>query len=324
MPLDVSEKQASLSRLRGNYWTLSQHFARMLQGVPASRRLSVTVTDPERGLVPLSGCLSEPPGATALVIIVHGLGGSATSGYMRSAANAAWLRGYAALRLNLRGASGDGSDFYHAGLGSDLDAWLDHPDVERYARRAVLAYSLGGHVALSHALLGSPRYGALATLCSPLDLASAQYGFDHVMPRVYRKHVLESLKAMYRVVARSGVAGYPANRLGEIHTIYEWDDRIVAPRFGFPSAAEYYRCVSVKPKMAGLTVPTLCVRGLDDPMVVDNASLPAPGACCEVFDAPGGHVAFGRGFRLGAGRGTPELQVIDWLARHAFGHELSR
>ena len=53
-------------------------------------------------------------------MIVHGLGGSATSYYARKAALAAAHAELDSLRLNLRGADRGGADYYHAGLTEDL------------------------------------------------------------------------------------------------------------------------------------------------------------------------------------------------------------
>ena len=66
-----------------------------------------------------------------IVIIVHGLGGSATSYYARKAAVAAAEAGLDSLRLNLRGADRGGGDYYHAGLIEDLAA-----AIRRSPRRA--------------------------------------------------------------------------------------------------------------------------------------------------------------------------------------------
>ena len=60
--------------------------------------------DPQVGPVRLSGLLREVAGAEALVVLVHGLGGSVDSHYMPRGAAAVEAAGLSCLRLNLRGA----------------------------------------------------------------------------------------------------------------------------------------------------------------------------------------------------------------------------
>jgi predicted alpha/beta-fold hydrolase len=108
------------------------------------------LVDPDVGPVQLSGRLREHPGATTLLLVVHGLGGSASSHYAIPAAVAADAEGISCLRLNLRGADRNGSDFYHAGLTADLRATVAGLPA-RYERVFLLGYSMGGHLALRYA-----------------------------------------------------------------------------------------------------------------------------------------------------------------------------
>lgn len=101
----------------------------------------------------------------------------------------------------------------------------------------------------------------------------------------------------------------PAERLAAIRTFREWDDRIVAPRFGFADAADYYARASVAPLLGSLRVPALLLNSELDPMVPARSVKPAlAGASPRLtvrWMQGGGHVAF-------PGQGI-DGQVIAWL-----------
>src|SRR5262245_22928776 len=107
----------------GHLWTVRRALVHKLSPaeVPPEQPWSTTLDDPRLGTVGVSGRFHPSSGAQRhALVLVHGLGGSIESGYMRSAAWAAWERGYSVLRLNLRGCDRQGDDIYHAGLVDDL------------------------------------------------------------------------------------------------------------------------------------------------------------------------------------------------------------
>jgi predicted alpha/beta-fold hydrolase len=288
---------------------------------PVSRPWETVLDDPRTGRVRLSGRLREVPGAEELVVLVHGLGGSTESHYMPRAAAAAEGAGLSCLRLNLRGADRRGEDYYHAGLTADLHAALASPELRPYRRLYVLGYSMGGHVTLR---LGTepadPRLAAVAAICAPVDLSRAQQEIDSPLLWVYRRYLLVNLGALYAAVAARRPVPFPVERLGEIRTFRDWDDRIVAPRFGFAGAADYYARASVAPLLGGLRVPALLLNSELDPMVPARSVRPALAAASPLLQVTwlrrGGHVAFPR--RMQAGQtdvdGTRiDAQAIAWL-----------
>lgn len=306
----------------GNFWTLYGHVSRAGARAPKSSELVVEIDDDLRGRVRLSGLLSVPERASTLVVIVHGLGGDARSGYVRAAARVAHELGAASLRVSMRGADGSGEDFYHAGLGSDIERFLQDPACSAFDRVFVLGYSLGGHIALSYAISHPDRrLCAVATVCAPLNLALGQARVDGAAPSIYRWYMLESLKRLYRQVARKRSCHMPARLADRIQTIYEWDDKIVAPRHRFESAPSYYRQVSVVDKLERLKVPALLVIGLQDPVLDEAACLPRRSAeNIQVHRSPGGHLGFPFGFDLAqSGAKRLELQVLSWLLGHRAG-----
>jgi uncharacterized protein len=311
--------------LSPHLWTIAPRLRHSLRPLPTppARPWQRAVDDPQAGTIQLSGLWREVPAAAGeeaeALVVVHGLGGCTESHYMLRAARAAEAAGLSCLRLNLRGSDRRGEDYYHAGLTADLHAALAAPELARYRRLYVLGYSVGGHLALRFAIEpGDPRLVAVAALCAPLDLALSAATFDSPGLWLYRRYVLGNVKRIYQAVARRRPVPLPLAEALRIRSLYDWDDRVVAPRHGFAGAADYYTRVSVGPQLAELRVPALFVAALKDPMV--PAATLRPALARELprltvrWLAEGGHVAFPPRADLGLGEEPGvEEQVIGWL-----------
>lgn len=239
-----------------------------------------------------------------LVVVVHGLGGCADSGYCAAAARAIDRSGYASLRLSLRGANRSGDDIYHGGLTDDLRAALTAPAFDRYSHKFILGYSLGGHLALRAALdLEISEFVAAAAVCSPLDLEAAQRNIDASGAGIYREYLLRELRHVYRAVARRGGEPTPLDRIRLVRSLREWDALTVVPRFGFSDVRDYYERSSVGGELDELERPALLVAARHDPLVPPAAiepGLPAPSEPLTTrWIERGGHVYFPRTLRLG-------------------------
>jgi predicted alpha/beta-fold hydrolase len=280
--------------------------------LPAERPWQGIVDDPRLGRVRLSGALVEPAEARAIVLIVHGLGGHADTGYARRTAALAARRGLASLRLNLRGADRSGEDLYHAGLTADLRAALESPEVVRYPRRFVCGFSLGGHVTLKLAAESPELVDAAAAVCAPLDLDAGAAFIDAPARMIYRRHLLGRLRSMYEQVAARErlLGGDEPVRVRSIQTIREWDEAVVAPRYGFASAEAYYASESAGPRLGDIGCPALFLATEHDPMVAAPTLRPHLAGASRMLEIRwldrGGHVGF-----------PPRLQVegrtLDWL-----------
>ncbi len=341
----------------GHLWTIAYHLERKRQihGLGTVESFFATVPDPFTGDVTLSGTLHSAVNPASsnrdLVVLIHGLGGSAESGYMLEATGAALQLGFNVLRVSLRGADAQGTDFYHAGLFADVLRVLNQPTVQRFDNVYVLGISLGGHVALRTAGADVPaNVRAVAALCPPLDLGACSAAFDKKRQWLFRRHVLDSLKQSYARFAThhahvcNQLSLPSAKAANAIRSIGEWDRTIVAPRHGFASASEYYATQSAGPRFGEIHLPTLVLTTRWDPMVpyettvhllvpntgFGNESLEVVGST-QSFDVPntwqlkhltphvrhvelavGGHIAFPN-----SGDATVFTQTLRWLKQHA-------
>jgi predicted alpha/beta-fold hydrolase len=275
------------------------------------------------GEVRLTGLLSEVAGSETIVLVVHGLAGSAASSYCASAARAAIEAGFSCLRLSFRGADYSGEDILHGGITPDVWAALAAPALARYKHVLLLGYSVGGHIALRAAIEGTDsRLRAAAAICPPLDLHQAAAAFDHPARRPYRLHIFQSLNRAYAATAARGRAHIPPEIVARARSCRERDYLTVVPRFGYASPEDYYERESVAHKIHDLKIPSLVVASHHDPLVpaatLVSSLASASNALSVKWVEPGGHVYFPRSLDLGqSGPVGLEHQVIRWLAERS-------
>ena len=236
-----------------------------------------------------------------LVMILHGLEGSARSSYVRSLAHHLGVAGWQSLVMHFRGCSGAPNRLarsYHSGETSDLDR------VVRWLRRqwphrplAVVGYSLGGNVLLKwlgeHGV-GAPVDAAVA-VCVPMELAVSARRLDQGLSRVYRWRLVRDLRRKVLAKFRYRPGALDLTRVSEARGFREFDDAVTAPLHGFDGVDHYYRDSSARRFLAAIRRPTLIVHALDDPFMTPEV-LPAPGSVpigvrLEV-SRHGGHVGF--------------------------------
>lgn len=309
-----------LHRIEGHWATVApvvRHAIQPRAHAPAVH-WSKVVEDPTLGPVRLTGRLTEHAGKD-LIVIVHGLGGSADSPYVIETTRAADDAGISCLAMNLRGADRSGQDIYHGGLTDDVAAVFDDRSLARFEHVTLLGYSLGGHCVLRYASMDpDPRLRAVAAVCSPVHLGRAGAAFDQQSYLPYRFNVIKGLREIYTLAADRLRLEISLEVVARIREMREWDDRIVARRFGFNGADHYYREASAATRLPDLHVPTLFVLAENDPMLHPDTVRPflqdLPSHAEVRWFPSGGHVAFRRGFSLGldAALGL-EAQVIAWL-----------
>lgn len=251
----------------------------------------------------LAARLERPGEATGrpLAVLIHGLGGSADSAYMHASAAALLRRGHAVLRLNLRGA-GDSRALcrlqYHAGRTADLRDTLRGLRAELLGSGIVLmGFSLGANLMLKFlAEFGSEfPIAAAASVSAPIDLAAASRRFMAPRNHFYQRHMLTAMK---REALAGGAHVEPEERaaLVEVRTVWEFDDRFVGPRNGWPGAEAYYAANMALQFLPAIRIPTLVVYALNDPWIPRESyrafDWGSSAALTPLLPAAGGHVGF--------------------------------
>jgi predicted alpha/beta-fold hydrolase len=223
-----------------------------------------------------------------LALLVHGIGGSRESAYIRITALNLLRAGYPVLRLNLRGAGeppGATRQFYHAGRTEDLKQVIGSLDGALAAHGVVpIGFSLGGNLVLKYLA----EYGALApvmaaiTVSASIDLDAAQRRIAMARNRIYHREILKW------VLSERNTVQPP------IRTLLDFDNRFVAPVNGFKDAREYYRHSSAGPMLGAIRRPTLLIHAADDPWIPAESYrgiAPNPNLI-SLIPHSGGHVGF--------------------------------
>ena len=319
-----------LTPLRDHVRTLRPFLASRLFPVrlPGASSWSTTLEDPSVGRVRLTGELREQRGSRELFVLIHGLGGSTASYYVRGMAAHLAAAGKSTLALALRGADRSGEDFYNVALTADLHASVGSPALAHHERIFLVGFSMGGYVALHYAAeVEDPRVRAVAAVSTPLDLHTAQLHIDSFAALPYRNHVLRGLKSIYAAVARQRTVPTDPALVRKVRTIHAWDRLTIAPRYGFASPEDYYERLSVVPRLAALRRPALLVCAERDPIVPARAIrpfVPRTGSESERltvhWSKRAGHVSFPRDLDLGCpGEKGLEAQVTAWLLTRSEG-----
>ena len=263
-------------------------------------------------------------GRAPVVIILHGLEGNSQSPYARGMFTALQKRGMRPLVMHFRGCSGEPNRLargYHSGDTGDL-AFLVRTLRDREPRTplAAVGYSLGGNVLLKWLGETGAAAGlyAAAAVSIPFVLEDSAQQLNRGFSRLYRRHLLSSLRRSLRRKFRGKIPPFNAAAAAAAHTFHEFDDAVTAPLHGFTDAEHYYSASSSRPYLRHIAVPTLIVHAADDPFLSRESIPPAhelsPHVTLEV-PARGGHVGFIAGRWPGRPRFWLEEHIPEFLAQ---------
>jgi uncharacterized protein len=268
----------------------------------------------------------DGPAESPLVLVLHGLEGSARSHYVTGLLRLTQARGWRGVALNFRGCSGEQNRrprFYHSGETGDLDAVV-RLLVEREpgVRLGAVGVSIGGNVLLKW--LGErerdvpAQLAGAAAISVPFDLARCARWLDRGVARaIYTEHFLRTLRRKAVDKARVFPGFVDVDAVRRSRTFAEYDRLLTAPVHGFADEHEYWARSSSGPYLSRIRRPTLLISALDDP-IVPVETLPAPGALppgvVTEFTSRGGHGGFLEGrwpWRL---QSWAERRALDFLA----------
>lgn len=250
----------------------------------------------------------HPDPAAPVVLVVHGLGGSSESHYVRGLQKALGKVGWPSVAMNCRGAAAPNhaTRAYHAGASDDVISVFRHLAASGYRRIALVGYSLGGSMVLkSLAELGDdPHLLAGVAVSAPLDLATCANRMDRGLSRVYRKHLLDELDrlwqgkmAHFRLRGDHAGADRIARHFGRapFRSFWEFDHHVMAPLHGFDGVDDYYRRCTPNQFLRDIRKPALIIHAADDPFMTPAVTPRADMLSASIhfeLSAQGGHVGF--------------------------------
>ena len=296
-------------------------------GAPKIRLQSQNLELPDGDLTVVDWMVGGPEASpdTPILIVLHGLEGSADSPYARMLLKSAAEHGWRAAVLHFR----DCGDYrnrlprrYHAGETNDIRFFLESLRAAGHEGPMVAAgYSLGGNVLLKY--LGengvSTPLDAAAAVCVPLNLHDSAEALTQGFSKFYQRLLLKRMKKAVRRKFNPHTAAFDWHRAMNARTFGDFDDAITAPLHGFTGKDEYYDRCSSMGFLADIQCPTLIINAIDDPFMTPAAirELSRISEAVQLELSPhGGHVGFIDG-------GTPwkptyylPSRIIEFLDQH--------
>ena len=258
-----------------------------------------------------------------VLVIVHGLEGSASSNYMRGIAEKAFRQGFHVVRMNQRNCGGSEKltpTLYNSGMSGDYRAVFEElADGDGFGQIFFAGYSMGGNLVTKMAgEFGDeapPALRGVCVVCPALDLSACADALERQDNYLYQWHFVRGLMRRYTRKAKMFPQRYCRNGFGPIRTVREFDDAITAPCFGYRDAEEYYEAAGAKKVVAQIRVPMLMITAEDDPFVpyVSFLATHVERNPAIRFVAPehGGHCAFISN-QSGVGRFWAEQRIVEF------------
>ena len=293
--------------LRGRHaQTIGGRYVRRKRGVRFRRE---RIDTPDGDFVHID--FADVPGATwadlgdsaPIVVLFHGLEGSARTGYAYETYRLLAGLGVRAVGLNFRSCSGEPNltpRLYHSGDNRDAALVIDLLR-ERFGDVPFggIGVSLGGNVLLKH--LGErsedTQLSAAVGISVPFDLEACANELEEKGGGVYTWYLLKQLTDKLRAdLPRFGPALPDIQRALNAKTFRQFDNAVTAPIHGFTDAGDYYRQSSSKQFLERIRVPTLLMSSADDPFLpsdaMPHAEVAANPLLTAAFTEHGGHVGF--------------------------------
>lgn len=260
-----------------------------------------------------------------LLVLFHGLEGSAQSHYANAFAQVAMDKGWAIAIPHFRGCSGEinlAPRAYHSGDYEEIDWILRNFKNRHLGSIMAVGVSLGGNALMKWASevghAASKTVQAVASICSPIDLTASGNAIDSGFNKmIYARMFLKTMKpnAMQKLQQYPGL--FNKEKLLAATTLYEFDDAFTAPLHGFKNTDDYWSKASSKPGLQAIKIPALVLNAKNDPFIpaksLPNQSEVSSQVCLWQPDH-GGHVGFTAGSFPGHLLAMPNA-VIDWFKR---------
>jgi len=203
-------------------------------------------------------------------------------------------------RRNLRGAGPSKravKGYYHAGCAADIQDVLDGLGDEHTRHRVFpVGFSLGGNILLN--LLAELKSGhrviGAAAVSAPIEPLEACRRLIQRRNTHYHHWLLKRMKQ--DVLSLAELTSRECRDIENARSVYEFDDRWVAPRNGFRDAEDYYERTAGARRIASIPIPTLLLHARNDPWISVEPYLGLAGSTASpvqiLVAQSGGHVGF--------------------------------
>lgn len=256
-----------------------------------------------------------------VVLVLHGLEGNINSHYINGILYQLEQSGFKPVLMHFRGCSGRVNRLaraYHSGETGDLAFITDYikKTTGDYPYAAV-GFSLGANVLLKWlGETGSENVLKKAVSVSvPFRLHDAGKRLEKGVSKIYREHLLKSLRRTYR--EKFKIIKSPLDvDISQLKSFWDYDDKVTAPLHGFSGAQEYYDKCSSRQFLKNIKIPTRIIHSSDDPFMFAS-TVPEVNELNDCIDfiltKNGGHVGFVSGRKPWKLTSWFENKVVEFL-----------
>ncbi|KAJ3363864.1 hypothetical protein HDU91_002837, partial [Kappamyces sp. JEL0680] len=291
-------------------WSSLQGF---VQG-PGSHRIaySRTLIDTKDGgeiVLDWSELPSTPEDDRMYLFILHGMTGRSTDHYLVDLVLEAQRQGIPSVVMNFRGNSVSPplktAKLYSASSWQDIDCSLAYIRT-RYPRLSFfgVGFSLGANVLTKYCGVNGNRvpFLGMASIANPYCLLGCSrllhktWIGKYLYSRRMSSQSAKLVKDQFNIFA--AVVGESFNALGVEHakSIIEFDQYLTVPTWKYKTVHEYYRFASCTQDIPYITIPSLFVTALDDPVshreVIPYHEIGVNPNCILATTPHGGHLGF--------------------------------
>ena len=287
----------------GDLQTLRHYLARDVADPPKGDAMTVTLEDGDVLMAAFHAPAGDVRGG---IIAVHGLTGCMDSDHIKVLTRDALSRGFAVLRVNMRGAGPArhlAKKSYNAKAGGDLlpfigmmrEALKDKTGDDKTRPVIMVAHSIGGAAALNMILDYPDRLeglDGLVSIAAPIDMKASNRRFHHPRNFIYMRHLLNGLKRLADNVPDLDPA--MLEKIKAVPSIKAFDDLYTGPMMGYEDAMAYYAAATTAHRLTQPVIPTLLIHGDNDPWIpADAYRALTPSATLDIaLSRGGGHVGF--------------------------------
>lgn len=253
----------------GHFETILPSLFRKIEGVFYERE---KIDTPDQDFLNLDW---SRVGSKKLLIVSHGLEGDSYRHYAMSLVKLFNQNGIDAMVWNNRTCGGDMNlqpILYHHGASYDLDTTIKHVISKNdYEEIYLCGISMGGAQTLKY--LGEngaeiPSFIKKAAVYStPCNLPSSAATLRMKRNVIYKKKFLNKLKEKIRRKALQFPDLIDLEALERVRDFDTFDTQFTAKLHGFKDAADFYQTVSADNWMENISIPTLIINALNDPLL---------------------------------------------------------
>lgn len=214
-------------------------------------------------------------GSRNLLLLSHGLEGDSSRQYVAGMASYFYKKKWDVLAWNCRSCSGEMNRklrMYHHGEIGDIGEVIAHAlKAKDYERIVLIGFSMGGNISMKYLGVNGKEIPDPVSACvafsSPTDLKAGAEILDKPSNRLYFQRFLHYLKIKIEKKNEMFPGVVDLENFKKIKVWRDFDEYFTAPLIGLKNAAEFYQIGSAKNFMAGITIPTLLVNAVNDPIL---------------------------------------------------------